>query len=95
MAPRPVASFFWMSKVSFQRSRQNFVIVALGPVYTMLAVLLCPKLRQSRRAERSLVTPNERPACSRQASNAEWRSLGHNPKGLACFAPQLRCQSLE
>ena len=70
---------------------QSDRIIVLGPVYTMLSVLLCPKLRQSRRAERSLVIPNERPACSRQASNAEWRSLGHNPKGLACFAPQLRC----
>ena len=41
----------------------------LGPVYTMLAVLLCPKLRQSRRAERSLVIPNERQATP---SGAVW-----------------------
>ncbi len=43
--------------------------VNLGPVYTMLAVLLCPKLRQSRRAERSLVIPNERQATP---SGAVW-----------------------
>ena len=40
-----------------------------GPIYTMLAVLLCPKLRQSRRAERSLVIPNERQATP---SGAVW-----------------------
>ena len=40
-----------------------------GPIYTMLAVLLCPKLRQSRREERSLVIPNERQATP---SGAVW-----------------------
>ena len=48
---------------------QEFAVVAPGPVYTMLAVLLCPKLRQSRRAERSLVIPNERQATP---SGAVW-----------------------